>query len=67
MGNEIKLSNEIKLMENASRYKLSSDLTERLVSLINKSKEEDKLRLAIHYAHSITKCEIRGSRWKKLK
>ena len=63
MGNAItKLSNEIRPLESANRHKLNSDLIERLVSIINKSKEDDKLRLALNYAHSITKCEIRGSR-----
>jgi len=63
MGKEtIKLSNEIKLMENASRYKLGDDLADRLLNIIEKSRDEDKLRLAINYAHSITKCEIRGAR-----
>ena len=57
-----KTAHEIELITNANKYIMGKALVNRLVELINKSKEEDKIRLAINYSHSVTKSQMRGSK-----
>lgn len=55
-------ANEIALIANANHYTMGNALAERLLKLINKSEEKDKIRLALNYAFSVTKCEMRGTK-----
>lgn len=55
-------ANDLELLANANRYVLGKDIRDRLIKLINSSKEEDKLTLAINYAYSVTKCGMRGTK-----
>jgi hypothetical protein len=57
-------ANEIELLAKANRYTIGKDIEDRLFKLISKENLSlgDKIRLAINYAHSITKSEMRGTR-----
>ncbi len=55
-------ANETQLRINANRYTLGRDITERLLKLMGKVKEKDKIILALNYGHSVTKTKMRGTR-----
>jgi len=58
------LANDLDLIVKCSTYTMGAALKERLVKLINdpKNKNKDKIRLALDYAHSCTKSEMRGAK-----
>lgn len=58
---EIKGANDIKLLEQASRYSLDENLKKRLKKLVDKSESTDKVDVALEYSHSVTKSETRGT------
>lgn len=58
----MKQANELELRANANRYTMGKAIRDRLIELINKSPDKDKITLALNYAHSVTKAEMRGTR-----
>jgi len=60
-----KTAHEIDLITNANRYTMGKPLIDRIIRLIdskNNLSSEDKLILAMNYAHSVTKSKMRGSK-----
>ncbi len=57
----LSLANDIKLLEQASRYKLNQTLKKRLRKLVDSSENIDKIDVALEYAHSATKSQARGT------
>jgi hypothetical protein len=57
-------SNDLDLIVKATTYTMGVALKERLIKLINSSKNKgkDKISLALDYGHSCTKSEMRGAK-----
>ena len=55
-------ANDIELLEKANRYKLNNTVKKRVKKLVEQSSDEDKIDVALNYAHSITKSEVRGTK-----
>ena len=57
-----KTAHDIELITNANRFTIGKALMDRLLNLIHKSEDKDKIKLALNYGHSVTKAGARGAK-----
>jgi len=55
-------ANDIELLEKATRYKLSATVKKRILKLIERTPDNEKLDVAMNYVYSITKVGVRGTK-----
>lgn len=58
----LKSANDINLFEIVNRYQLEKTAKKRIRKLVNESKSKDKVDVALDYAHSATKSQLRGTK-----